>query len=136
VALATENDVGDEEMESILEDAYEFLQDHPDTPHINSEFQPEVSKAGVGDSSEVSRPGDESVSDVDEPGLALEPVLSPFSPDDVVSPASDQMDDDVGVGGHSKSRKRKHTLEADDPTARRATRKPTLPNGSIQTAAS
>ncbi|KAJ5485321.1 hypothetical protein N7539_005309 [Penicillium diatomitis] len=39
-AFIAEDDLGDEEMKSILEDAYEFLQDSSDILNVNSEIQP------------------------------------------------------------------------------------------------
>lgn len=132
-AFAAEDDLGDEEIKSILEDAYEFLQDSSDMPNVNSEIQPRA-PAGVEESPEDSHPGDGYVTDAADSEIALASGLPPSYPDNVLSPASRQMDDDIGAGGYSKSRKRKHTPETDDPAARRASHSSTLPTGGIQAA--
>jgi hypothetical protein len=128
--MCTEDDLGDEEMESILGDAYEFLKGSSDKPSLDSETEPKNS-ARARESPKNTYPGDAAVSE-----LALPSDLSPSCTANVPSPASRQTDDDIGVGGYSNSRKRKRTQEADDPTARRASHDSTSSNGSIQASAS
>ncbi|KAJ5472088.1 hypothetical protein N7539_008657 [Penicillium diatomitis] len=130
---SVEDDMGDEEMESILEDAYKFLKYRSVLPNSNSETEPSTPR--VRESPEDSHPGDEYVTDTAVSELARASVLSPSSPANEASPAPRQTDDHVGVAGNSKNRKRKRTPETDDPTARRASQNSTLSNGSIQAAA-
>ncbi|KAJ6016369.1 hypothetical protein N7540_010960 [Penicillium herquei] len=132
--FATEDDLGDKEIESILEDAYEFLKDSSDIPNLNSATEPKT-PARAGESPEDSQLEDGPATDAAVSELALASVVPPTCSTNIISPASCQTDDDVGVG-YSKNRKRKRTPEADDPETRRASPNSTLPNGSIQATAS
>jgi hypothetical protein len=127
--MCTEDDLGDEEMESILEDAYEFLKDSSDKPSVDSETELKNSTRAR----ELPKDTHSAEGAVSE--LALPSDLSPTCTANVPSPASRQTDG-VGVNRYRKNRKRKHTQEADDPTAREASHDSMSSSESIQASAS
>lgn len=135
----TEDDLGDEEMESILEDVDQFLRNSTDMPNMTLETELQI-PARVGESSGDPHPGDgyvteSAVSDSTVSNLALASASSASSTANVLSPISFQTNDDVG-SGYSKNRKRKRTAEVDDPTARRTSHNANSPCDSIQAVAS
>ncbi|KAJ5259344.1 hypothetical protein N7478_012325 [Penicillium angulare] len=137
--FTTEDNLGDEEMETILGGVDQFLRSSTDMPNMTLETEPKI-PAQVGESSGDPHPRDgcvteSAVSHATVSELALASASSASSPANVLSPVSRQANDDVG-SGHSKNRKRKRTADVDDPTARNASHNATSPYDSIQAAAS